>query len=50
MQIAKKENFGYLHFILFCLKSIVSTINAIAADMKNMEMLSQSGDLPKMPL
>ena len=40
----------HLHPIFSLLNSFVSRINEIAAEMKNIEMLNQSGDFPNAPL
>ena len=49
-QMTPKASHGRLHRKLFCLNSRVSRRNAPAAEMKNIAMLTQSGDLPITPL
>ena len=49
-QIIANATHDRIHEPFLCLKSDVSKRNAIPADIKNIVMLNQSGDLPKAPL
>ena len=48
--IVPKAKRGFRHRKLFALNKRNSVINAPAAEMKKIIMLSQSGDLPNIPL
>lgn len=49
-RINEKASFGDLHGRCSALNSFVSKINETAADIKNIAILIQSGDLPNTPL